>query len=83
MTFAPKPGLGSLFRNDKKSKDIQPDYKGSLCLEDGSTVQLAGWIKEGRNGKYLSLKSGSILPPTSESPARDGAPHNNNGPSDE
>ena len=63
MTYTPKPGTGSLFRNDKKSKDIQPDYKGSLCLPDGSTVQIAGWIKQGQNGKFLALKASTTLPP--------------------
>lgn len=29
MTYAPKPGMGALFKNDRKTKDIQPDYKGA------------------------------------------------------
>lgn len=66
MTFSPKPGHGALFKNDRKTKDIQPDYKGSLCLPDGSTVQLGGWITQGANGKYLSLKASTALPPTSD-----------------
>lgn len=65
MTFQHKPGHGALFKNDKKSKDIQPDYKGSICLTDGSTVQIAGWVTEGKNGKYLALKAQNVLPPTS------------------
>lgn len=68
MTYQPKPGTGALFRNDRKSKDIQPDYKGTLCLEDGSTVLIAGWVTQGAKGKYLSLKAGSILPPTDLNP---------------
>jgi len=63
MTFKPRPGHGSLFRNDRKEKDVQPDYKGSLCLADGSTVQIAGWVTQGANGKYLALKVGNVLPP--------------------
>lgn len=66
MSFAHKPGHGALFKNDKKSKDIQPDYKGQLCLPDGSTVQIAGWVTQGASGKYLALKSGTVLPPTTE-----------------
>jgi hypothetical protein len=65
MTFQPKPGHGSLFKNDRKAKDIQPDYKGSLVLPDGTRVNLAGWIKDGANGKYLALKCDS-LPPLKE-----------------
>ncbi len=66
MTFTPKPGHGSLFENDKKSKDIQPDYKGSICLPDGSTVQIAGWVSQGANGKYLALKVSNTLPARGE-----------------
>ncbi len=62
MSFKLKPGTGSLFKNDRKSKDIQPDYKGSICLPDGSTVQIAGWVTQGANGKYLSLKCSTVLP---------------------
>lgn len=63
MTYAAKPGTGALFKNDRKAKDIQPDYKGSLCLPDGSTMQLGGWVTQGANGKYLSLKVSAYLPP--------------------
>jgi hypothetical protein len=62
LTYVPKPSTGALFKNERKSKDIQPDYKGALCLPDGSTVQLAGWVTQGANGKYLSLKIGTVLP---------------------
>lgn len=65
MSYEPKPGTGALFKNDKKSKDIQPDYKGSICLPDGSTLQVGGWVTQGANGKYLSLKLSTPLPPQS------------------
>lgn len=66
MTFTPTPGIGALFRNERKTKDIHPDYKGSLCLPDGSTMQLGGWVLQGENGKYLSLKVSAFLPPRRE-----------------
>jgi uncharacterized protein (DUF736 family) len=66
MTYVPKPSTGSLFKNDRKEKDNQPDYKGSLTLPDGSTLQLGGWISQGQKGKYLSLKISAPLPPRSE-----------------
>lgn len=66
MNFTPKPGFGALFKNDKKDGHAQrPDYKGSLCLPDGSTVQIGGWIMVGENGPYLSLRANAPLPPTS------------------
>lgn len=70
MTYAAKPGTGALFKNDKKTKDQQPDYKGSLTLPDGTTMQLGGWISQGANGKYLSLKVSAFLPPVGDPEAR-------------
>jgi hypothetical protein len=67
MSYTPKPGSGALFRNDKK-KDTHPDYKGSVCLPDGSTMQLAGWVKTGASGKYLSLTISQFLPPVKDQP---------------
>lgn len=46
---------GVLFRNDKKEKDTQPDYKGS-CEIDGTEYWIAGWKKAGKDGPLLSLK---------------------------
>jgi hypothetical protein len=66
MTYTPKPGTGALFKNERKERDIQPDYKGSLTLPDGTTMQLGGWISQGQKGKYLSLKVSAMLPPKSE-----------------
>jgi hypothetical protein len=66
VSYTPKPGTGNLFKNDKKSKDIQPDYKGSICLPDGSTMQIAGWITKGPNGTYMALKLSPPLPPVGE-----------------
>lgn len=66
MTYTPKPSTGALFKNERKEKDHQPDYKGSLTLPDGSTMQLGGWIVQGANGKYLSLKVSAFLPPAAE-----------------
>jgi hypothetical protein len=54
------PNSGILFRNDKRregSKD--PDYKGTCDIQCGCgrrfTRLLGGWIKQGRNGKFLTL----------------------------
>jgi len=55
MAFEMKPGSGTLFRNDKDGNDKRPDYRGELKLADGEVIKLAGWIKEGAKGKFLSL----------------------------
>jgi len=54
--FVQKPGTGALFKNDKDGNDARPDYKGDLTLESGEKVRIAGWIKDGAKGKFMSLK---------------------------
>jgi len=52
---------GVFFRNDyKKPESREPDYRGKLNL-DGAEYELAGWVREGKTGKYLSL---SVKPAT-------------------
>lgn len=50
---------GALFKNDKKATDKQPDFRGSLNLDnqqDGPKLSLAAWIKRGEKaGDYLSI----------------------------
>lgn len=53
--FEHKPGRLSLFKNDRKETDTQPDYRGDGKLPDGSDVWVSAWIQEGKNGKYFSL----------------------------
>jgi hypothetical protein len=45
---------GALFKNDRKTKDTDRDYSGSLNV-GGHDFWISGWIKDGRNGKFLSL----------------------------
>jgi hypothetical protein len=55
--FTPKPGNGSLFKNNLKDKENQPDYTGTCTLPDGSPGKLAAWLKADKNGvKFMSLK---------------------------
>lgn len=46
---------GVLFKNNRKEEDRHPDYTGDVTVE-GKTWRLAAWIKEGKAGKFMSLR---------------------------
>ncbi len=56
MAYEMKDNSGSLFRNDRKETDTQPEYKGSTLI-DGTDFWLDAWINESSTGvKYMSLR---------------------------
>ena len=56
MSYEHKVNSGSLFKNEKKMNDKQPDYTGEANV-DGSLKRLAGWINKTSTGKtYLNIK---------------------------
>jgi len=46
----------SIFKNLKKEKESQPDYTITTKIGEEYKTIGAGWIKEGKNGKYISCK---------------------------
>lgn len=48
---------GVLFTNDRKQRDNQPDYKGSINIA-GVDYWLSAWTKQGQKGDFLSLSLG-------------------------
>lgn len=57
MAYEQKNNSGSLFRNDKKQTEKQPDYNGTIKI-DGKDYKLAAWIKEAKSGqKYFSISA--------------------------
>ena len=56
MSYEHKNGNGSLFKNTKKTSENQPDYSGSIKLQDGTNQQIAAWVKDGAKGKFFSIK---------------------------
>jgi len=55
MPYIPKQGLGAIFKNNRKTKENQPDMSGDANIE-GTIFQVAAWTGTTRNGeKYLSL----------------------------
>ena len=49
-------GNGSLFKNTNKTSDNQPEYSGTIKLQDGTEQQIAAWEKDGEKGTFFSLK---------------------------
>ena len=52
--FQQRDNNGSLFKNDKKTAEKHPDYKGSAMV-DGVEYWLSSWVKTGMNGKFMSI----------------------------
>jgi hypothetical protein len=51
-----KTNTGTLNKNDKGDNEKRPDYKGKIDIE-GTLYWLSAWIREGNDGKFLSLKA--------------------------
>lgn len=51
MAYEPKEGSGAIFKNEKKSEDKHPDYRGTFKGLDGKMYNGALWVKEDKNGK--------------------------------
>ena len=56
MSYEHKNGNGNLFKNQNKTSESHPDYTGTIKLQDGKDQQIAAWLKDGKGGKFLSLK---------------------------
>lgn len=67
MAFELKDGQGTLFKNDKDGVENRPDYRGELNI-GGEIYKIAGWLKDGKNGKWMSL---SAQPKDDDAPRRD------------
>ena len=63
---------GSLFKNDRKTEDKHPEYKGSAQIK-GEEFWVSAWVKTSRDGtKYMSLaftpKEAKNVPQVQEKP---------------
>lgn len=60
MAYEQKPGQGTLFQNSYKKTDSHPDWKGTAVahrdIKAGETIELAGWIKSGAKGEFISMR---------------------------
>ena len=49
-----KSNTGTIFKNDKKTADNQPDYRGKINVE-GKELEISLWVKTAQSGvKYMS-----------------------------
>ena len=56
MSYEQQDNSGTLFRNTRKQEgDKLPDYNGTIKV-DGVEKQIAGWVRQGAKGTFLSLK---------------------------
>lgn len=63
------PNSGSLFQNDRKTKETHPDYTGQAEI-DGVAMWISGWKKQTKAGKtFLSLSFKVKEEATGEKPA--------------
>jgi len=64
--FKHKPGTGSLFKNQYKTKELHPDFNGKIILSKsyhaGDELKIAGWKKSSAKGSFLSLSENTYEP---------------------
>jgi uncharacterized protein (DUF736 family) len=55
MAYEQRDNSGSLFKNDRKEKENQPDYTGTgMC--GGEEIRISAWLKTAKSGKkFLSM----------------------------
>ena len=71
MAYEHKDGSFTLFKNDKKETENQPDYKGQGKDLDGNEIWVSAWIKTPNGGgKFMSC---SIQLKQSKSETKPGA----------
>jgi uncharacterized protein (DUF736 family) len=67
-----KQNTGAIFKNDKKTAENQPDYRGKINV-DGKEWEISLWVKEGQKaGKYFSaaIKEPWVKPDEVQTPAK-------------
>lgn len=52
--FELRENSGSLFKNSRKTEAKHPDYQGEINV-DGKVKRLSAWIKQGKNGSFMSI----------------------------
>jgi hypothetical protein len=53
-TYEQRDNSGSLFKNDRREKDSQPNARGKAMI-DGVMYEVSAWTKQGQKGPWQSL----------------------------
>ena len=62
MAYEMKPGQGSAFKNENKTEDWHPAYKGKVMLPDGTVHWLDVTPKKGKAGEtFVAVKIGNAV----------------------
>ena len=57
MAYELKEMQGSLFKNNKKTTELHPDYTGKIKV-NGVELQLSAWVAKTKAGEtYLNIKA--------------------------
>lgn len=55
MAYEQRDNSGSLFKNDKKTTEAQPDYRGEAMV-NGQMMWMSAWLKTSAKGtKFMSF----------------------------
>lgn len=54
MTYQQRDNTGTIFKNDRREKDTQPNARGTALI-DGVEYEISAWTKQGQKGPFQSL----------------------------
>ncbi len=64
MSYTPNPGDGALFATKDRKTDKHPNATGYVIahrdIKEGEKLNLAAWTKDGKAGKFQSLRMSDI-----------------------
>ena len=81
-TYTPAEGKGTIFKNDRKTADNHPDWKGTAMV-NGALVDIALWSRDGKRGEFFSVGISPARERTAQpAPRQDAAPQRTTSPRD-
>lgn len=69
MAYEQRDNSGTIFNNDRKEAQNQPDRTGT-CMVDGVEYYISGWVKQGAKGPFMSIAFKRKQPAQASPPQR-------------